>query len=811
MKYIKNLVLFPLLILTLMLSPLFKSISGVNPINAASTSAEIETAIINAIDFLQTEQNDDGGLRWVDENSSVPTTIRAVLALTAAGFSQDRLVSRQGKLPMDFLHQEGPGWIYQQETEQPALNLERAGQLLTAVAAANLDPYAFGQESINLVHLIKIHYDPNTGIFGDAAPQNVTDQVWALMGLAAAYAPVPPEAVDWLEQAQLPDGSWDDGFGSYLDTTPLGLMALIASGYRTTDDTSVLLALDYLKSQQQPNGGWQTDWDTTTNANTTGVILQALLAAGKNPMDTEWTEGSVNPRQALLDLQREDGAIGGDFTNAYSTADAILGLAGQSLYDLGHLRKIGRSFETIFAAQEPDGGWGSMGQTIDVILAASAAGWDPKTILSNDSSPVTYIAENLDGYLENGPDANAKAILGVIAAGQDPTHFNDTDLIAALVNTYDSQADAFGNPDNTWHQALAILGLSTVDAAIPEGALQTLQDLQQPDGGWEYSPGFGTWADNTALALQALLAAGLTAQDPAIQEAVEYLQSHQLEDGGWGDSSTTAYAIMALNALGINPNQWQTSSGKSPIHNLFSYQWPSGEFIFSADFPDVSLMSTTTAALAASGGSYLILPLSAQVAHTAGIVVQTDQGQVTTACVPFDAATISGLALLDASGIPYQTQDGFMNSILGLSNPQGGIMYWSYWHWDGREWVFNNTGAGDSRVFPGSIETWYFTSWEMFPSLPPDYVPHFNAICGRHIPKNYGIQPNLHYYDLNPVPMDRANVTAGENGAFPEESITTPLAENDTQAEPPLLPLIFIGITGLGVLIVIMWILTRKK
>jgi squalene cyclase len=811
MKSIKKLVLFSPLIITLFLSPLFFSISGVERVFAVTTTPVIDAAIFNAIDYLQSEQNDDGGLRWVDETSSVPTTIRVVLALSAAGFSQERLVSRQGKHPMDFLSEKGSAWIYQQETDQPTPDLARVGQLLTAVSAANQDPYAYGEEAINLVHLVKSHYDPNTGIFGDASPQDVTDQVWALLGLAGAYSPIPPEAVDWLAAAQLPDGSWDDGFGSYLDTTPLGLLALIGSGYRTADDLAVTLALDFLKTHQQPDGGWQTQWDTFTNANTTGIILQGIIAAGQNPTDPGWTDEDATPIAALLNIQREDGAIGGDFTNAYSTADAILGLAGQPLYDLGHLRKIGRAFEFIFAAQEPDGGWGSVGQTIDVILAADAAGWNPNSIAVTGTSPAAYLTENLTAYLETGPDAIGKAILGVVAAGQDPNNFNGTDMVTALLETYDTQVGAFGSPENTWHQALAILGLSAANVPIPEGALQTLLDLQQPDGGWEYTTGFGTWPDNTALALQALLAGGLPAGDADIQAGIEFIQSHQLEDGGWGDSSTTAYVIMALNALGIDPKHWQTDSGETPLHNLFTYQKPSGAFIFSQDFPDESLMSTTTAVLAATGRNYLIQPFDLKEANAAGLVIQTDQGEVTTTCVFFDRASISGLALLDDTGMPYQSQDGFMNSILEVSNPQAGTMYWSYWHWDGREWVFNNTGAGDSRVFPGSIEAWYFTSWEMFPSLPPEFVPNLSTICGHPTPKNYAIQPNLHFYDLNPYPEDRANVTAWENGIIQEEIPLTPLAENEAQAEPPLLPIMIISVTGLVVLVVILRILTRKK
>ena len=63
---------------------------------------------------------------------------------------------------------------------------------------------------------------------------------------------------------------------------------------------------------------------------------------------------------------------------------------------------------------------------------------------------------------------------------------------------------------------------------------------------------FGSWPDNTALAVQALLAAGETADNTAVQNGLGYLQSMLSSAGGWGDSSTTAYAIMALNALGIS-------------------------------------------------------------------------------------------------------------------------------------------------------------------------------------------------------------------------------------------------------------------
>ena len=57
---------------------------------------------------------------------------------------------------------------------------------------------------------------------------------------------------------------------------------------------------------------------------------------------------------------------------------------------------------------------------------------------------------------------------------------------------------------------------------------------QEPDGSW-----FGRWGANyvygTGAVLPALIAAGVKAGKPAIRRAVEWLESHQNPDGGWGE------------------------------------------------------------------------------------------------------------------------------------------------------------------------------------------------------------------------------------------------------------------------------------
>ncbi len=752
-----------------------------------------------------------------------------MLALAASGVSQDYLAGENDNNPIDYLISNGTKWIFGDE-EEPTLNIARVGQLLTAVSAANQNPFAFGPENINLISLIKNQYDPNVRVFGSSSEQDVTDQVWALIGLASAYQSVPTEAVGWLSSVQATDGSWDDGFGSYLDMTPLAILALTAGDESNLDKASIELGLNYIKDNQKINGGWQTSWDTTTNANTTGMILQAMSAAGADPASQEWAQPEGTAVDALVNLQQDNGAIGGDFTNAYSTADAILGLSGQPIFNLSRISRTGRAFEFIFSAQEADGGWGSVGQTFDVILAARAAGWDPTTIKTGNNFPLEYLKDNLIPYLENGPDAIGKAILGLVAAGQNPRNFNSIDVVEKLIETYDNETHAFGSPENTWHQVFAVLGLFAANEPIPTDVVETIISLQQADGGWEYSAGFGSWPDNTSIAIQALLTAEIALDSEAILNGVKFLTSFQLNDGGWGDASSTAFVLFTLNALGIENNSWRTEFGTTPMDELFSFQLPSGGFMFSTEYPDENLMSSTSAALASVGGHFIIAPDNKPSKNIAGLVIQPDDENAFASCVPIVKDHISGLALLDASGAPYKIKDGFIDSILDVSNPRGGTNYWSYWSWNGREWEFSNVGVNESKVLPGSIEALYLTSWEIFPSPAPEIVPFLNHICEQYLLKNYQVQPYLHLFDIEEEFNSESSIVALQITPD-EESESTQIEINDSSTletpqeltSPPqgvvheqkslsLIPIIIIGLVGLGIVVfLIIWSIKRKS
>jgi len=298
---------------------------------AATPTPAISEAASEAIDraaeYLATQTLPGGGVDSFASGTADPTgTAMAVIALSAAGRG-DAVADMVGYLlgeAVAYTHQSG-------EEGAEFLFPSRAGLLLLAISAAGEDPASFGDQ--DLLSELQAAYDPENGAYATDAQEEFTsgaasdvNQAWALLGLAAAGAPAPAPAAEYLLGLQGEDGSWG---GSDPDTTARAVVALLGGGHSAADDEPIVRALTFFRTTQLENGGWRPNWDQEPlNADTTGWVVQALLAAEAWPSE-EWAREEGDPVSALLSLQQEDGAIGGAFANAYSTAEALLALVGR--------------------------------------------------------------------------------------------------------------------------------------------------------------------------------------------------------------------------------------------------------------------------------------------------------------------------------------------------------------------------------------------------------------------------------------------------------------------------------------------------
>jgi hypothetical protein len=285
-------------------------------------------------------QNVDGSWPTLFRPPAGPTC-DAVLAYAAAGFDPQTVV-RQGSITsaMDYLSSTAAVYV----AEGP----KEAGKLAAAVAAAGLSPTAFG--GVDIIHVLtSTHYSDTIGAFGDGSDS--WSQGLGIIGLSAGGESIPVSATETLLAMQDPDdGSWVDPWGfSKLDSTGLALQALIAAGVPATH-TSVMSGTAFMRGQQSAHGGW--DFFGTPSANSTAYAIQGLEAAGED-LETNWlSDAGHSPYDGLAALQKADGPfvylVTDDF---FATRQAVPALLGAS-FPISPRTLI--PFEAVFRGPDPD-------------------------------------------------------------------------------------------------------------------------------------------------------------------------------------------------------------------------------------------------------------------------------------------------------------------------------------------------------------------------------------------------------------------------------------------------------------------------
>ncbi|MFN2158910.1 MAG: prenyltransferase/squalene oxidase repeat-containing protein [Anaerolineales bacterium] len=259
------------------------------------------------------------------------------------------------------------------------------------------------------------------------------------------------------------------------------------------------------------------------------------------------------------------------------------------------------------------GGYGSGSSTVETTLsigssnlAASSWKFDP-----NGRSLMDYWLVNGDNYANLTAGESGKLAMGLVAAdGCWPyAAFKPRDFYSPTSGIYDV---------DSINQAFAILGEAALSNTIPGAAITHLRGKMQSDGGWEFSDGFGSDTNTTAVAIQALLASGETSVTTEVISGLNYLKSAQNTDGGFtydpisiygtdSDTNSTAYAVQAILAAGEDPTvgRWVINS-TNPISYLLGMQLSDGSFEWQPD-AQFGRLSATQQAITALNGKFFPL------------------------------------------------------------------------------------------------------------------------------------------------------------------------------------------------------------
>ncbi|MFJ3302014.1 prenyltransferase/squalene oxidase repeat-containing protein [Streptomyces sp. NPDC086549] len=354
------------------------------------------------------------------------------------------------------------------------MNVRRSAAVLAAVAvigtatpATAADPSA--SPSPSTAHA--------SGLYGSTDPKY--DGVWrqSLALIAQRTVGVTPagKAVDWLTGQQCSNGAFAafradtskpcEG-NAVFDTnaTAAAAQALMAVG---DHDGDARAAVNWLKGQQNKDGGWGYTAGGPSDTNSTGVVVGALAAVGDDPAVLR-SEGKT-PYDLLAKWSipcDEDGGgalayqpdkKGKLAANADATAAGVLGALGKGFVTTAGKapegdpkcaasgkalkpEEVARNGAAYLAAEmhrtgdhlistlpgakdQPD-----YGNTADAVVALAAQGRTEQA-----QKPYAWLEKNAATWAkQSGPAAYAELILAAHAMGKNPYGFGGTDLVRAL-------------------------------------------------------------------------------------------------------------------------------------------------------------------------------------------------------------------------------------------------------------------------------------------------------------------------------------------------------------------------------------------
>ncbi len=253
----------------------------------ASARAEAATASgpEAAVAWLRAAQNEDGGYGEAPGAESG----QSMTGWAMLGFEA------AGVNPQDVTSGKSASPV--EYLEEEISTVQSPGDLartILALEGAGIEPREFGGRNLVAALLAKLRPD---GSYEDWP----NSTAYAVVALRSAGIANVANSVEWLRENQNEDGGWGDvpGSPSNADGTGAVLQALSASS------KAAQRAVGYLRQVQQKGGGYRLGGNGALNTQSTAWAVEGLLAAGADP--AQFKRGGKSAYEYLEDNQAGDG------------------------------------------------------------------------------------------------------------------------------------------------------------------------------------------------------------------------------------------------------------------------------------------------------------------------------------------------------------------------------------------------------------------------------------------------------------------------------------------------------------------------
>jgi prenyltransferase beta subunit len=250
-----------------------------------------------------------------------------------------------------------------------------------------------------------------------------------------------------------------------------------------------------------------------------------------------------------------------------------------------------QSVQYVLGRQQPDGGFAEVGRS----ATGGSTAWAVLGLASTGKQPTKALEAAAFLARQETPSATDLELttLALVALGHPVDGL--ADRIQGLARP-DGRIGALAN-STMW----GVIALRAAKRPIRGATVKWLLDHQARSGGWAWAVGGTPDADDTAVAIQALRAAGVSPRRLPILRALGYLRTTHRPDGGYAqmpggrsNAQTTAWVLQAFAAARAVPGQGARTY-------LLRLRRPDGSFRYSARYATTPLWVTAEVLPALAG------------------------------------------------------------------------------------------------------------------------------------------------------------------------------------------------------------------